>query len=38
MRETCFEKSKVLNDFINDTSKSRNMDFSSRKSEEGEGT
>ena len=34
----CFEKSKVLNDFINDTSKSGNMGFYSRKSEAREGT
>ena len=28
--ETCFEKSEVLNDFINDVSKSRSRDFCSR--------
>ena len=29
--DTCFEKAKVLNDFLNDISKSRNRDFCSRK-------
>ena len=36
-RETCFEKSEVLNGFINDVSKSRNRDFCSRESGEGGG-
>ena len=35
--DTCFEKAKVLNDFLNDISKSRNMDFCSRKIGEGAG-
>ena len=34
MWETCFEKSKFSNGFINDISKSRRMDFCSRKSGE----
>ena len=29
--DTCFEKAKVLNDFLNDISKSRNRHFCSRK-------
>ena len=29
--DTCFEKAKVLNDFTNDISKSRNREFCSRK-------
>ena len=35
--DTCFEKAKVLNDFLNDISKSRNRDFCSRKFGEGGG-
>ena len=36
-RETCFEKSEVLNGFINDISKSRNEVFFPRKSGKGGG-